>query len=208
MAAVCCLLGSIGAQPLPKFMGRQVTIVEPELDADGFFPKGPASVCLQGPPKRQCYNAPKDYGKNPTVEVVELKKGLPALLFSAASGGVSGFGLHYALLDAAFENLLPADLTLSNQNLYALWNEPSISDALIFLTADYVWGPDESHYDKPRYIVSAYVLKHTSLVVDDLSFYLEDRYMTVDKYDPEKADILDPEKPEILSRLRRVKAAH
>jgi hypothetical protein len=32
--------------------------------------------------------------------------------------------------------------------------------------------------------------------------------MTVDKYDPEKADILDPEKPEILSRLRRVKAAH
>jgi hypothetical protein len=38
-------------------------------------------------------------------------------------------------------------------------------------------------------------------------YYLEDRYMTVRKYDLDNnAGILGSEKPEILARLRRVKA--
>ena len=82
---------------LPKFMGREITISEPERDAEG-FPKGPASVCVQGPPQRQCYTAPKDFGNSPKVTVVQLKKGVPALFFSAASGGVSGWAVHFALL--------------------------------------------------------------------------------------------------------------
>ena len=75
----------------------------------------------------------------------------------------------------------------------------------MFVTADYIWGPDESHYSEHRYIISAYVWKH-SLELDDDSYYLEDRYMTVHKYDLEKTDILNAEKPEILARLRRLKA--
>src|ERR1051325_9399930 len=85
------------AKNLPKFMGREVTIIEPELE-DEFFPKGPASVCVEEPPQRQCYTAPRDFGRDPTVTVVEVEKDLPALFFSAASGGVSGFGIHFALL--------------------------------------------------------------------------------------------------------------
>ena len=33
-------------QDLPKFMGRELTISEPQTDEEGFFPKGPASVCI------------------------------------------------------------------------------------------------------------------------------------------------------------------
>ncbi len=204
MAAVCCLLGSVGAQLLPKFMGRQVTIVKPGR-IDDFFPKGPASVCLEGPPKRQCYTAPKDYGKNPTVEVVELKKGLPAILFSAETGGVSGWSVHFALLGPDMNNMLLAD-PVDNQNQHAFWSEPTISDEPVFLVAVYAAGSDEAHYGPHRYIISAYFAGASP---DDRSYHLQDRFMTVKKYDLEaSADILVAEKPEILSRLRRVKSTH
>jgi hypothetical protein len=142
-----------------KFMGREVTITEPELDPEGYFPKGPASVCLEGPPQRQCCTQPKDFGKDPTVSVVHVKKGMPALFFSAASGGVSGWGIHFALLRPGnskdLEDLFMGDMSVSNQSQHPFWSEPAISDAQIFVTADYVSGPDESHYSEHRYMISA-----------------------------------------------------
>jgi hypothetical protein len=185
-----------------------VTITEAETDPDGFFPKGPASVCLEAPPQRQCYTAPKNFGRNPTVTLVELKD-LPALLFSAASGGVSGWTIRFALLRPGtgkdLENLFMSDVSVSNQSQNALWTDAGISDAPFFVTADYVWGPDESHYSPHRYIISAYVQQHSSLL-EATYYYLQDRYMTSNAYDQEAdADILASEKPEILTRLRRVK---
>jgi hypothetical protein len=47
-------------------------------------------------------------------------------------------------------------------------------------------------------MISAYILRASF-------YYLADRYMTVRKYDYDKADILGSEKQEILARLRRVK---
>ena len=45
-----------------------------------------------------------------------------------------------------------------------------------------------------------------SSVVDDLYYYLEDRYMTARKYDLDaNVDILASEKREILARLRRLR---
>jgi hypothetical protein len=139
MTVVSCFLLCLGAQTLPKFMGRQVTIIEPNHTKDG-FPKGPAMLCLDGPPRRQCYTAPKDYGNNPTVTPVQLGKDQPALLFSVETGGVSGWSVHYVLLDADLEDFLGEDVTVSNQNEHGFWNEPMISDQKIFLTANYVWG--------------------------------------------------------------------
>jgi hypothetical protein len=203
---------SVGSrQSIPKFMGRQVTIAEPEkLDPDGFFPKGPASICVEGPPQRQCYTAPQEFGNSPAVTVVQLQKYLPALLFSAATGGVSGWEIHFALLRPGkgkdLQDLLMSDVSISNQGQYVFWSDPSISDAQIFVTAKYVSGPDEGHYGEHRYIISAYVQEPSSMV-DDRYYYLEDQYMTVRKYDLEtNAHILDAEKPEIFARLRRLKA--
>src|ERR1700722_17701358 len=81
-----------GTKILPKFMGREVTITDPGTDDDGFFPKGPATVWVQGPPERQGYTMPADFGRFPELTLVQVDNGLSALLFSASSGGVSGFG--------------------------------------------------------------------------------------------------------------------
>ena len=199
----------IGGQSLPKFMGRKVTIIEPERDEDGFFPKGPASVCVEGPPQRQCYTAPQAFGNSPAVAVVQLEKDMSALLFSAASGGVSGWQIHFALLRPGtgkdLQDLFMSDISVANQSQHAFWSDLSISNAQIFVTAEFVWGPDEGHYGEHRYIISAYVVRPSS-IVDDLYYYLEDRYMTARKYDLDaKVDILASEKQEILARLRRLR---
>ncbi len=189
-------------------MGREVTINKPELD-DVFSPIGPAAVCIEGPPQRQCYTAPVDFGRNPEISVVQLDKGTSALLFSVESGGVSGFLIRFALLRSGkgkdLENSFPY-IVLSNQSQHAFWNEPSISASPIFLTADIATGSDQAHLGEHRYTVSAYT--QTSPPYDGDIYLLEDQYMTIRKYDPfVNADIFASEKQEILARLRRVKAA-
>jgi hypothetical protein len=96
---VLCAAGAVAQKPdLPKFMGRRVTVKEPPLDDDGLYPKGPATVCIEGPPERQCYTAPKDFGREPEVSIVQIEKNTPVLFFKVASGGVSGFSIHFAML--------------------------------------------------------------------------------------------------------------
>src|SRR6476646_4066197 len=101
IAAILLFLGSknLGAHPvpgkeIPKFMGHAVTIAEPKRDAYG-EPEGPASVCVEFAPQRQCYAAPKEFGNYPTVTVVQVRKDLSALFFSAQSYGVSGWQIHF-----------------------------------------------------------------------------------------------------------------
>jgi hypothetical protein len=96
-------------------------------------------------------------------------------------------------------------MSLANQSQHAFWTDLSISDSKLFVTADYVWGPDDSHYGEHRYIISAYV-RRSSSILDNRSYYLDDRYMTASKYNLDtNADVLGSEKPEIIARLRRVK---
>ena len=207
---VLAALLSLGtsAQPLPRYMGREVTIIKPERE-DQFIPKGPASVCVEAPPHRQCYTAPEKFGNDPTVSIVQLDKDTPALLFSASSGGVSGWLVHFALLRPGtgkdLEDSFPY-ISLDNQNQYAFWTEPSISRSPIFLTADVAWQSDQAHYGPHRYVISAYM--RTPPYYDGDIYLLEDQYLTIRTYDlGAKADALSSEKPEILARLSRVKAA-
>jgi hypothetical protein len=204
------LVAQTDPQPAPiRLNGRTVTVTATETDSDGFFPKGPASVCLEGPPLKQCYTHPGNFGVDPEVTVLELETGVTAMLFSAASGGVSGFRIHFALLlpgnGKELEDLFSSEVSVSNQSQHAFWSDPAVSNAKFFVTADYVWGPDESHYSPHRYIVSAYVQKHSS-DAESSSYWLQDRYMTSRSYDLDAgADVLAAEKTEILARLRRLK---
>jgi hypothetical protein len=191
-----------------KFEGRAVTVTIPKLDKDGFFPEGPSTVCIDGPPRRQCYTAPQDYGVKPQVEVVELSKGMPALLFSASSGGVSASSLHIALLRPgkfdALDNIISVG-PVSNQSEHAFWTEPEISQSPIFVVADYVWGPDETHYSEHRFVISAYVLLPSNLLEGPM-YFLDDRYLTLRKYDQDAGNqILKAERNEILTRLKNIK---
>ncbi len=197
------------ARAVATFNGRTVTIAEPETDEDGYFPKGPASVCIEAPPQKQCYTAPEDFGRDPRVEVVQLNNGRAALFFSAASGGVSGLVIHFALLRPGtgnlLQNLFRSDPSVSNQSQTAFWTDAGISDAPFFVTADYIWGPDQAHSSPHRFLISAYVQRH-SIDLEGDYFYLQDRYMTVRAYDWDAdEDILGGEKPEILARLLRIK---
>jgi hypothetical protein len=215
ISALLLILGSIhaGAQSdhlvgsgLPKFIGREVRVHEPEVD-DVFSPKGAASVCVEGPPQEQCYIAPNDFGRNTTVVLIQLRKDMHALLFLAESGDVTSFDIHFSLLRPGtgrdLEDLLLGGVSLSNVGQHAFWSEPAISDAKIFLTADVVQGPDEVHYGDRRFMISAYFP-----ALDDPNYYLEDRYMTVRKYGlRSKAGVLASERQEILARLKRLVAA-
>lgn len=139
LAAAASAQPASKGQELPKFMDREVTVTTS-------FPTGLASVCIEGPPQRQCFTAPKDFGGNPTVELIQVARDKPARLFSAANPkGGSGWQIHFALLRPGagkiLENLLLSDATVSNLSQYALLNDPSVSPSPIFLTADFVWGP-------------------------------------------------------------------
>src|ERR1035438_5920548 len=197
-------------QKLPNFMGREVTVTESELDTDGYYPKGPASVCIEAPPRRQCYAPPRNFGLTPKVEVIQVEKDEPALFFSAASGGVSGFSIHFALLRPGngkdLVDLFGSVPEVSNLSQHVWWSDSTISAAPIFVTASWVFGPGEAHYTPHRYLVSSYVWRHSSLT-NDFSYYLDDQYLTVKKYDLEAGDdLLEREKLEIINRLLRVKA--
>lgn len=183
-------------------MGRDVTVIDPGPDPDDeFFPKARASVCLEGPPQRQCYTT-YEPAMDASASVVLLRNDEPAIFFESHGGGVSGFVLEYVLLQPSdgkeLETLL--HVRVSNQNQHAFWTVPTISDRQIFVIADYVWGPNESHYSDHRYIIRAYVMKPDA---EFPSYYLEDEYMTVRRYDlDENEGILAAEKEEILRRLR------
>jgi hypothetical protein len=208
LAMVVMIASGVWAQARVKVMGRVVTVTKPKLDDSGMFPEGPATVCVAGP--RLCYTAPEKFGRDPEVSIVQVDKKTDAIFFAAKSGGVSGFQVHFALLRPGtgkeLENLFLSDPSVSNQSQAAWWTDLSISTAKIFVTVDFVWGPGESHYEDHRYTISAYVFRSGQPLLDDNSYYLEDRYMTARKYASEtNAKILDSEKPEILARLRRVK---
>jgi hypothetical protein len=220
LGSALAVLALLAAEPV-TYLGRQVTVVDPGTeDEDGFYPKGEAKVCVQGQPEEDCYTAPKGVGRTPSLSVIQLHKGESALFFEAASGGVSGFALHFAVLEFCdrvgfpgckvdeLKNLLP-ELEISNQSQHAWWELPKISDSRVFLTAEYVWGPREAHYSDHRYIISAYVRRPDDF--DELSYHLVDQFMTVRHYGyrngGELEDVLGAEKREILARLNRVKSS-
>lgn len=210
LAALVFVVSSVFAQSPQKFMGRAVTITGATYDPDDpehFYPKGPAKICLEGSP-RQCYSTDDGYGGDPEARPLQIDKATAALLLSSVSGGVSQRVIRFALLRPSsrdeLENLFPSTLGISDQGRHEWWSEPSISDAKIFVVAEYTWGPGESHFENHRYIISSYVRRFDSML-NGLYYSLYDQYMAIRKYDPEKSGILNSEKAEILARLRRVK---
>jgi hypothetical protein len=152
---------------------------------------------------------PDDFGTAPEAKAISLGTGAKAISFAATSVGVSGSATRLAVLSPGtneqLDNLLFQDIVISNQGQYTWWTVPSFSQSQVLVTANFVWGPGEGHYDSHRFVISVYTLRSSSLI-DASLFYLTDQYMTARRYDTEvDPDILAVEKAEILARLRRVK---
>ncbi len=219
MAARCsCLLAliataSLAQSPLPAqfprtFAGRELRVETPPQDPDGFDVHGKAILCLGDSSARQCHESPKDYGRYVEVGIRPLGSAGRAILFTAASGGVSGYSIYLSLLrlDSAgkLENVLPENVVITIQGKYALLNVSRVSPVPLFVTADYVWGRDESHFSPHRFLISTYVWRYSHDALRH-AFFLEDRYLTANYYDFEKSpDIIAAERKELLRRLQRV----
>jgi hypothetical protein len=144
------------------------------------------------------------------AKVVPVAPGFSALFFAVRTQGGSGWQVEFALLRPGegkeLENLFPSDMAVTNQSQHAFCNEPTISDSLIFVTADYVWGPDEAHLGDHRFIISSYTRRPSTMPLG-VKYYLDDRFMTIRKYNSydSNLDVLGREKEEILARLLKVK---
>lgn len=203
------------------YSGRSVEVVDPGTYPGGLFPKAEAKVCVTGQQAKNCYTAPKGFGRVPKLSLIDLSKGEQAMFLEVESGGVSGWSLHFAVLKFCDQkqvpgcpfnklwNYLPDGVSVSNQSRHAWWEVSEFSDAKIFLTAESVWGPGETKNSAHRCNVSIYALR--SIEENESRYYLVDRFMTARSYllnhRGEPADVLGEEKQEIVSRLKRVKAA-
>ncbi len=219
LAALALVTAGLGAaQSLPAatrtmgtFEGRPIVVATPASDLSGYHPEGRTTLCLEGPPRRQCYASPEGYGFQPQVKLVEIDKGQRAIFFSVVSGGVSGRMVHLALLhpgsDAELDDWFFGDASVSSSGQYEFWTEPVLSSAPMLVTADYVTGPEECRSCPHRYLVSAYLLQQ-SYSFPEGRYYLQDCYMTRRQYDrwAPGQDILAAEKTEILARLKKVAA--
>jgi hypothetical protein len=206
------------AQPTPAvtrtmgtFEGRPIVVATPKSDATGFHAEGRTTLCLAGPPRRQCYESPEGYGFLPQVKVVQLSKGSPAIFFTVLSGGVSQKTVHLALLrpgnHTELDDLFFSDPSISNFGQYQFWTESALSLAPILVTGESVPGPEECRNCPHRYLISAYLLRRSATFPEG-RYYLQDRYMTRRHYDRSDGtyDILAAEKTEILARLKKVAA--
>jgi len=99
------------------------------------------------------------------------------------------------------ENLLP-EVKVSEQSEHQIWKETLISDLPIIVTATYEWGDGETHFSAHRFRISTYVFGHQLQ-----NYTLQDEYITAKKYasfdQADKITVLQNEKSEILTRLRR-----
>lgn len=198
--------GKPAGEPLRlTFFGMPVTVSVPARTDDEVFSEGASTLCVGEEQKKQCYAQPDGAGLSPNVA---LDHKTPALLFTAVAGAMTGQRTNVALLQldpkGRLRQLLP-DVGHSEQGQFELWSEPSLSPALLFVKADYIWGPDEPRGGKHRYRVSTYEAWN---FYDDSypNYHLVDEYMTVDYYsagDP----VLATERSEIVARLTRVMAS-
>lgn len=200
-------------QTVTEFMGQRVMLFAPAVDEFG-IPQAPARVCFEG--GGRCFQFPRPdppfppVGFAPEMTPIQIGKAGPALFFAATSyAGGSGGTVYLTLLRSGTGNevdhsLLPDGLTLSMQSEHAFWSDPVVSSAPVFVTADYVWGIGECHICDHRFTISTYVLRPPMPdFTDDYTYDLADQYLTVRKYHNR---VLASEKPEILARLKRVKA--
>jgi hypothetical protein len=177
------------------------------VGADG-LPTGAARLCLDTQ-RARCYALPgkqsdMQFGLEPKVERISGQRGGPLILFSATfSGGGSGTLDELALVrheqDGTLRNLLPV-VQLTEQGDRAIWQLPSVSPMPVLLTADYVWGKGETHFEQHLFEIRAYLYDSTSQTYEEkLRYRTSHRYPSLDEVD--HVNVLIPERAEILRRL-------
>jgi hypothetical protein len=206
--------GKPAGEPLRMtFLGMPVTVSVPARTEDETFSADASTLCVGEEQKKQCYTQPDGAGLSPKVSIVALDHKTPVLLFTAVAGSMTSQRTNVALLqldpEGRLRQLLP-DVGHSEQGQFELWSEPSLSPALLFVKADYVWGPDEPRGERHRYRISTYEAWNFNEDTYPKNYHLMDEYMTVRSYSfdlDEPVSVLTAERSEIIARLTRVMAS-
>jgi len=203
-------IGVLAQSPPTHFEGKRIILSKDQLDDPGqAIGNKAAYVCLEAQPENRCYTAPEEYIRSAKVQLVQLNPSSQALLFSAESYGVSGWKFFYSMLQldskGQFKELFDSNPTLSSRSTLGWIADPSISVAPTFVTFDAVIGVGETSPEPHRCMVSVYVYVRPEWS-DDPRYVFADQFLTVKKYDFYTTEVLLSEKPEILSRLKRVLA--
>jgi hypothetical protein len=184
-----------------------------KVDLDG-LPTGAARLCLNARPTH-CYSLPNgrndvqsgiefEFGLEPKTERASVQGGGSLILFSATfSGGGSGTLDELALLryerDGTMRNLLPV-VQLTEQGEHAIWQLPSISPMPVLVTAEYVWGKGETHFEQHLFEIRAYLYDLASQsYAEKIMYRTSRRYPSLDEVD--QVNVLTPERNEILRQL-------
>jgi hypothetical protein len=164
----------------------------------------PATVCITSQGARKCYTPPANdppFNLDPKATIVTIAPGRQLVLFSAiASAGGSGSQMALALLENANGNLadrLPFQLSLKEDGAFNFWQDAAVPNALIFVTAEFIWGSDECHFCAHKFTVNTYT--YDSQVG---RYSLRDKYTTANKY-TSPASVLSAEKQRIHLRLQK-----
>lgn len=209
---LCCALSfRLFPQNKPThFEGKRIILSKDQLDDSGqAIGYRAAFVYLEAQPKNRSYTAPAEFIRSAKVQLVQLNPSSQALLFSAESYRVSGWKVFYSLLQldskGRFKELFDSNPTLSSRSTLGWIADPSISVVPTLVTFDAVIGFGETNPEPHRCMVSVYVYLRTKWP-DEPRYVLADQFLTVKRYDFDASVVLLSEKPEILSRLKRVLA--
>jgi hypothetical protein len=178
-------------------------VVPGEVDSDG-LPTSSAKFCVESKQVNDCYTPPSsEYKFGLNARAINLPQWKGLTIFTAEFyGGGSGTLTSIALFDlrrAKLTNLLP-DVALTNQSEYHAWNIPEVSAMPVFVTADFNWESDETHFGMHRYTVSTYLYNGERYI-------RANQYLTSKKYpgldDADRVNVLENQRTHILNQLRQ-----
>ena len=171
------------------------------------------SLCYEMPP----HDAPGSsvvyqFGLDPHLKLLsESQQEVWGLFSSTFSAGGSGSLERFAILrytpgssahSPQIQNLLPY-VALTNVSDHQVWLLPNVSPESVLVTADFVWGPGETHFSSHFYTVQAWVFDPaTGAYRQALSYQTRTKY---DGGDAAPVQVLSSEKPAILAALQHRK---
>ena len=158
-----------------------------------------ARVCFVHKNGERCWEA-GDGISEVTAKPIDLLSGRRLLLVTALSMGGSDGTIFLALLDEQNQrpvNLLPsAEISSANEGQWDCWQLEDVSQMPVILTADPVWGDEETRASAHLYKIKAYTYDVA------ISKYIQKlEYKSREKYSGGK-DVIAMEKQTVIARLK------
>ena len=190
------------------FQGTENAQIEDSVPARLCFCKGKSDECFEAKSFTSTGTRNFQFVKKLSITpLFKSKEPHNAVLFIAENHTEGGSGYlrlitlwTYSILDKKFVNLLPL-IQITEQGEYRLLTAKEGIEGL-FVTADYIWGENETHFSPHRYKINIYFFNDGKK-----SYNLRKEYITKSKYksldDVERINVIMPELNKIKELLNK-----